>query len=177
MATALPLEIETRRLRLRPWRVDDLDTLARWNADPLVMAHMGRPPMTRSETEAQFERHVRHWEQHGFGIWAAEHKSSAAVVGRIGLSFHTEWPDDPEVGWMIDPDYWGQGFATEGGAATIRYGFEEVGAARVVSICTPENDPSRRVMQKLGLRYLTEKTHAELGVTLWIHAIDRRPSR
>ncbi len=72
---------------------------------------------------------------------------------------------------MIDPDFWGHGLATEGGAASIRYGFDVLGTTRIVSICTPENAPFRRVMEKLGLRYLTERTHRALGVTLWIHAI------
>lgn len=94
-------------------RFGSLDTLARWNADPLVMRHMGRGPMSREESEAALERYVSHWEVHGFGLWAAEEKASGRLVGRIGLSMHGEWPDDPEVGWLLDPDCWGRGLATE----------------------------------------------------------------
>ena len=77
------------------------------------------------------------------------------------------------MGWLLDPAVWGRGLATEGGAAAVRYGFEELDAARLVSICTPENTASRRVMEKLGFRKLTERTHEELGIRLWIHALER----
>jgi RimJ/RimL family protein N-acetyltransferase len=166
-------ELETARLRLRAWRDDDLDALTRLNADPLVMRHMGRGPMTREETEGQLARFQAHWTRHGFGLWAAEDKETGRLAGRIGLSFHSVWPDDPEVGWLLGPAFWGRGLATEGGEASVRYGFERLEARRLVSICTPENAASRRVMEKLGFRFLTERTHDELGIQLWIHARER----
>jgi RimJ/RimL family protein N-acetyltransferase len=167
-----PDELETFRLRLRRWRDGDLDALARWQADPRVMEHMGRGPMSRAEAARSLARMTAHWEAHGFGVWAAEEKETEELVGRIGLAYHSEWPDDPEVGWMLDPTCWGRGLATEGGRAAMAYGFEHLRAPRIVSICTPENTASRRVMARLGLRYLTEKRHAALGVRLWIHARD-----
>ena len=169
----MSIELETERLRLRRLRETDLDPLARWSADPRVMRYMARGVMTRDETEAALGRWIAHWEEHGFGLWGAEEKATGKLIGRIGLSFHSEWPEDPEVGWKLDPAHWGRGFATEGGAASIRYGFETLGAERIVSICDPENAASRRVMERLGLRFLTEKRHRELGIPLWIHAIDR----
>ena len=77
----------------------------------------------------------------------------------------------PRLGWTVDPAYWNRGLATEAAAECIRCGLEHLDVLRIVSICTPENAASRRVMEKLGLTFLTEKTHRELGVTLWIHAI------
>jgi RimJ/RimL family protein N-acetyltransferase len=166
-------ELETERLRLRLWQDDDLDTLARWNADPFVMRHMGRAPMTRSESEAQFARFRGHWDEHGFGVWAAELRATGDLVGRIGLSFHSEWPEDPELGWLVDPDHVGCGLATEGGRASATYAFGTLGVPRLVSICTPENVESRRVMVKLGFRLHDEREHATLGILLWIHSLDR----
>jgi RimJ/RimL family protein N-acetyltransferase len=126
--------------------------------------------MSLEETEAQLVRFRHHWETHGFGVWAVEDKRTGAFLGRIGLSYHAVWPHDPEVGWKLDPDVWGQGLATEGGAEAVRYGFESLGTDRLVSICLPEHDASRRVMAKLGFEYLTERRYEELGVDLWIHA-------
>jgi RimJ/RimL family protein N-acetyltransferase len=165
-------ELETARLRLRGWHDDDVEPLARLNADPIVMRHMGRgDPMSLDETQAQLERFRAHWDEHGLGLWAVEDKGTGAFLGRIGLSYHGVWPADPEVGWFLDPAVWGQGLATEGGAAAVRYGFETLAAERLVSICTPENEASRRVMEKLGFTYLTTRTHEELGLDLWIHAL------
>ena len=165
--------IETERLQLRPWRDGDVDALARLNADSLVMRHMGRASLTREETEAQLERFRAHWARHGFGLWAAEERASGRLVGRIGLSYHAAWPHDPEVGWLLDPAVWGRGLATEGGAAAVRYGFDTLGAELLVSICTPGNAASRRVMEKLGFRLHAERTDPTLGLRLLVHALDR----
>jgi RimJ/RimL family protein N-acetyltransferase len=166
------VELETARLRLRLWRDEDLDTIARWNGDPFVMRHMGRPPMTREESAEALARYRRHWDEHGFGLWAVELRETGELIGRTGLSFHRAWPDDPELGWLIDPAHTGRGLATEGGAASAEYGFGVLGVPRLVSICVEENAESRRVMEKLGFR-LHETVHFDpLGIDLLVHARD-----
>ena len=166
------MELETARLRLRRWRDDDLPTLARWNADPVVMRHMGRGPMTFEESVAALDRYRAHWDEHSIGLWAAELRDTGELVGRIGVAYHRAWPADPEVGWLIDPAHTGRGLATEGGAACVEYGFGVLGAPRLVSICTEENVESRRVMEKLGLRLHEQIPFDELGITLWVHALE-----
>jgi RimJ/RimL family protein N-acetyltransferase len=166
-------ELLTPRLRLRGWRDDDLEPLARLNVDPLAMRHMGRGPLSRDETVEQLKRMHRHWERHGFGVWAAESRETGKLLGRIGLSYHAVWPDDPEVGWFLDPTVWGDGLATEGGLAAARYGFETLSASRLVSICTEENRASRRVMEKLGFTLLTTRLHKPLELELLVHAVER----
>jgi RimJ/RimL family protein N-acetyltransferase len=167
-------ELETPRLRLRLWRDDDLETIARWNADAVVMRHMGRPPMTTKESEEALARYRRHWDEHGFGIWAVELRDTAELVGRIGLSYHRAWPDDPELGWLIDPTHTGRAFATEGGAAAAAYGFDVLGAPRLVSICVDENVESRRVMDKLGFQLHETVFFEPLGIDLLVHARDAK---
>ena len=166
------MELETARLQLRRWRDEDLPTLARWNADPVVMRHMGRGPMTLEESAAALDRYRRHWDEHGFGVCAAELLATGELVGRIGLAYHRAWPGDPEVGWLIDPAHTGCGLATEGGAACVEYGLRVLGAPRLVSICTEENVESRRVMEKLGFRLHEQIQFEELGITLWVHALE-----
>ena len=166
------MELETARLRLRLWRDEDLPTLARWNADAVVMRHMGRGPMTLEESAAALDRYRQHWDEHGFGIWAAELRATGALAGRIGLAYHRAWPDDPELGWLIDPGHVGLGLATEGGAGGVEYGFGVRGAQRLVSICTEENAESRRVMAKLGFKLHRQVPFEQLGITLWVHALE-----
>jgi RimJ/RimL family protein N-acetyltransferase len=113
--------------------------------------HLTGSPMTRAESEAQLARFRRHWAEHGFGIWAAEERETGRFVGRIGLQYHRLWPHDPEVGWALDPAFWGLGYATEGGAAALEHAFDTLGFERVVSIVLPANVRSVRVMQRLGL--------------------------
>jgi RimJ/RimL family protein N-acetyltransferase len=118
------------------------------------------------------ERTLDHYQRHGFGAWLAEDRETGAPVGRVGLSYHRAWPKDPEVGWWIDPERWGEGLATEAGGAAIGYAFETLGVARVVSLTLEQNLASRRVMEKLELRKLTEVSLPELDVVLWVHARD-----
>jgi RimJ/RimL family protein N-acetyltransferase len=148
-------EVETRRLLLRQWRSEDLDPYARICADAEVMQYIGSGvPLTREQSEAQISRFVRHWDEHGFGLWAVEHRTSGAFVGFVGLVHQDEWIEGEhktEVGWRLDPAYWGKGFATEGAVAGVRYGFEELGLERIISIIQLANAASRRVAEKAGL--------------------------
>jgi RimJ/RimL family protein N-acetyltransferase len=167
-------ELETARLRVRRWRHDDLETLVAWNANPELMEHMGKLSFSREETEAAFERFQAHWATHGFGVWAAEDKETGELIGRVGPSYHRSWPHDPEIGWLIDVPWQRKGLATEGGCACVEYAFGELGFDRVVSICTAENTASRRVMDKLGFAPFREVEEEVFGLTLIVHALDRR---
>ena len=166
-------ELETARLRLRRWREDDLETLFRWHNDPQLMKHMHKLTFSREEMREDIVRYESHWAKHGFGIWAAEDKASGALVGRVGLAYHRVWPEDPEVGWLIDTPWQGKGLATEAGAACVDYAFGELGYHRVVSICTAENVPSRRVMERLGFSVWQEIRDPKLDLQLLLHRRDR----
>ena len=162
--------IETERLILRRFVDDDRDTAARWNADPEFTRHLAGV-QTREQSDAGFDRWLAHWEEHGFGLLAVEWRETGALIGRAGPSFHRVWPDDPEVGWALDPAWWGRGIATEAGRAAVDWAFGPLGYARVVSITTEANLASRGVMAKLGFR-LHDRVPSEWG-PLWVHALDR----
>ena len=166
-------KIETRRLRLRQWRDEDLNDYARICADPEVMRYMGGP-RTRERCREQLGWFARHWEEHGFGHWAVEDKISGAFIGRIGLLYHEDWPvgeHKTEIGWLLDRAYWGRGLATEGARANLVYGFERRKLERIISITLPENTASRRVMEKCGL-ILQGEARWKGSDVVW-HAIDR----
>jgi RimJ/RimL family protein N-acetyltransferase len=137
-----------------------------------MMRHLGKPSWTREECVASIERTLAAYHRYGFGVWLAEDRVTGEPVGRVGLSYHRAWPDDPEVGWWIAPERWGEGLATEAGAASIAYGFETLRLPRIVSIAIEENVASRRVMEKLELRKIAEVPFPELELVLWVHARD-----
>ena len=162
--------IDTERLTLRPIAEADRDTVARWNADPVFAEHLGGPH-SRAQSDEIFDRWQRHWDEHGFGSLGIEWAETGELVGRTGVQFHRLWPADPEIGWAIEPRWWGGGIATEAGAACVDWAFGPLGYARVVSIATADNLPSLRVMEKLGFRQ-----HARLASEwgeLLVHARDR----
>ncbi len=162
--------IETERLRLRRFRDDDRDTVARWNADPEFTRHVAGV-QTRAQSDEAFDRWQRHWQERGFGLLAVEWRETGELIGRAGPQHHRMWPDDPEVGWGLDPAWWGRGLATEAGGAAVEWVFGELGFARVVSITTEANRASRRVMEKLGFA-LHAQVPSEWGL-LWVHVRDR----
>lgn len=150
-----PCCLRTPRLRLRPFRQSDCAPFAALNADPRVMEHFPSL-LTRAESDAMVQRIADHFAQHGFGLWAAELRERAEFIGFIGLlrpSFTAHFTPCVEVGWRIGSAHWGQGLASEGAAAALRFGFEKLELDEIVSMTVPANVRSRRVMEKLGMTH------------------------
>jgi len=143
--------IQTERLLLRRWRTSDRAPFARLNADPAVTEHL-LGPMSPDASDAFVDRIEAHWDQRGLGLWAVEVPAVAPFVGYVGL-----WPADivrpgaVEVGWRLVRAHWGHGYATEAARAALRFGFERLGLAEIVSFTVPQNVRSRRVMERIGL--------------------------
>ena len=166
--------VETERLRLLLWSDEYFDDFARICADPEVVRYItGGDPLSRADVEEIAARTKRMWQDHGFGPWAAIEKASGRWVGRIGLTLLHDWPDPHkwEIGFELDPDFWGRGFAAEGAREGVRAGFEEAGLERIISVTVPEHHASRRVMEKCGLTFRGEREWRETRV-VW-YAIDR----
>ena len=142
-------ELETSRLLLRGFRDEDGEAWAEICADEELMRWIGREPMDRGDAWRHMAELSGHWALKGFGQWALEERRSGELVGRAGLYRPPDWPG-LEVGWLVRRDRWGRGYATEAGAAAVRYAFERLGADHVLSLITVENAASRRVAEKLG---------------------------
>jgi RimJ/RimL family protein N-acetyltransferase len=151
-----PEALETERLRLRPATLDDLDAWLAISRDA-ERAWFGKASSTRDDARANLEKHMRHHEEHGFGIWAVELRETGEVIGAAGLTTLEEGPEI-EVGYRFREDCWGNGYATEAALESIRFGFDELGLDRIVAVTRPDNAASRRVMEKCGLAYVGE-TH------------------
>jgi [ribosomal protein S5]-alanine N-acetyltransferase len=153
-------EVETPRLILRPLVLSDAAELHRIYSAPKVLRTM--PAMTFEETEEQIRRIERHWQKDGVSWWAMLDRKTGQLIGRAGINRIHDWPLEPEpmeVGWVLDPRFWGRSLATEAGLAGINYGFHHFDDAHIISITTPDNAASRRVMEKCGL--------TERGETDW----------
>ena len=151
--TAVP-EVRTSRLLLRGWRDADQEPFAAMNADPEVREHFPGGAMTRVESDALIERFLARWNDEGHAPWAVERLGDGTFLGFIGLlSIHFDAPFTPavEVGWRLARSAWGHGYATEGGRAALRWGFETLGLDEIVSFTTPGNTRSRAVMERLGM--------------------------
>jgi len=154
--------IETGRLLLRPFRLDDLDGLAALFSDPDVMRYVGTGlPIRLDETDRALKSIIKHWDQHGFGRWAVLDKTSRQFVGFGGLRWLF---DTPEVVYHFSKPNWGKGLATELARASLRFGFEDRGFHRIVAVAKPENKPSIHVMEKLGMHFEMYTTYYNIDV-------------
>jgi len=169
--------LETERLILRPFRDDDLSDYSTMMDTPELRKSL-RIPNNEGKTEAwtAMAWWRGQWELRGTGHWAVEEKISGSFIGRAGLHNpeREDWPG-VEVGWALHPDWWGLGYATEAGAESVRYGFEELNESRLFSTILTDNFRSQAVAQRLGFELIDTKTLSHYPIEphgIW--ALDRK---
>ncbi len=143
----------TQRLVLRQWRDQDRKPFAQINADPQVMRYFPSP-LDAAASDALLLRNRHNIEVRGWGLWAVERRVDGAFIGFVGLEQPmAALPCAPcaEVGWRLGVAFWGNGYATEAAKASLQYGFGELALDEIVSFTTLANQPSRAVMQRLGM--------------------------
>jgi ribosomal-protein-alanine N-acetyltransferase len=146
--------LTTARLRLRPWREEDLAPFAALNADPQVMEFFPKT-LTRAESDALAGRIRDHFARHGFGLWAVEAPGIADFMGFVGIavpSLEAHFTPCVEIGWRLAREHWGHGYATEAATAALAFGFGDRALEEIVAFTVPANIASRRVMGRLGMK-------------------------
>lgn len=149
-----PDALRTPRLFLRGWRDGDREPFAALNADPLVMRYFPAT-LTRAQSDAFADRNEAHLARYGFGLRAVEIPGVTPFAGYVGLAvpaFEAAFTPCVEIGWRLDRAFWGQGYATEAAHAVVTFAFETLRLRELVSFTVPDNVPSRRVMEKLGMK-------------------------
>jgi ribosomal-protein-alanine N-acetyltransferase len=146
--------LETERLRLRPFSLDDVDAYyERISSDAAVMRYLpGGKPRQRSDSQWVVGYFVRHAELHGFGVWAVEEKASGLFIGHAGLEY-IPGAQEVEIAYTLGRAYWGRGLATEAAKASLRYGFESLNLPEIYGLAFTPNTASQNVMRKLGMVY------------------------
>lgn len=149
MATVL----ETERLLLRPLESTDLPALKVLHAEPSFWWYPLGRGQTEEETEAFLGRVFEDYGSGDLGLEAVVDRRTGELAGWAGLSTPSFLPEilpAVEVGWRLGSMWRGRGYATEAGAAWVRWGFEILELERMVSIYEAANRSSGRVMEKLG---------------------------
>lgn len=168
--------LETPRLLLRRWKSNDLDSFAGVNAQPDVMRYIndGRT-LDRAATGERLTTYQRHWDEHGFGLYAVEVKQTGELAGFTGLAVPAFLPEimpAVEIGWRLGRAYWGQGLATEAAQRVVTYARAELGLRRLVSIHVVGNEASARVMVKLGMTLERETMQPDTGRQVRVYAME-----
>jgi RimJ/RimL family protein N-acetyltransferase len=148
-------EVRTARLLLRQWRDDDYEPWARLNDDAHTMRFYPAV-LDRAASDALADRFAARLAEQGWGLWAVEVLDGDSFIGSVGLNaptFDAHFTPAVEVGWRLLPAYWGEGYATEAARAAVDFGFARLGLDEIVSFTTTANQPSRRVMERLGMTH------------------------
>jgi len=168
---AVPV-IETERLKLRGYSVDDYPAFLAMSRLPEFYRFLTPEPMPPEEVWKTLLRSAGHWALLGFGFWAIEEKATGEYIGNTGFlnlkrDLEPSLGDAPEIGWVIAPSTHGKGYATEAATAVLAWGQQHFGPVRTVCIIDPENEASLRVAAKLGYReYARAPYHGKTLVLL-----------
>ncbi len=168
---------ETERLRLEPWGAPDhTEALVELNADLEVTQYLGGPA-DRATSEETSARLARHWDDHGFGLWAVVEKASGRVAGFDGIChplWHPAYADQVEVGWRLARWAWGKGYATEAARTALDHGWDELGLDEIIAFVDPDNARSLAVARRLGMSEADTTADPNTGRAMLVLAV-RRP--
>ncbi|MEQ8399249.1 GNAT family protein [Thalassobaculum sp.] len=147
--------IDTARLRLRPFRPDDLEALLGIQSREDVTRFLYWGTRTHDDVQAVLSERLRQDALTGEGdklILAVERRDTGAVIGDVNLVWLSRENRQGETGFVLHPDHHGNGFAHEAADVMLRLGFEELGLHRIIGRCDGRNTASTKVMEKLGMR-------------------------
>lgn len=145
--------LETPHLILRGFFPPDFEPLCAILSDLDVLRYMPRTdPYPPQSVQRIIDRQQLHWDTHGFGWYAVEDRQSAELVGWCGLGVLDE-TNETEIKYLLKRSHWGRGLATEAALPCLEGGFTRYGLQAIIGLVHPHNAASRRVLEKLGLRY------------------------
>lgn len=157
--------LETERLLLRGFQLDDFDDHAALWADPEVTRHISGKVSSREESWSRFLRTCGHWSCMGYGYWVLAEKDTGRFAGQVGLgdfkrAIVPSIEGTPEMGWVLATWCHGRGYATEAVHAALDWVEAQFGAdCRTVCLIDPENQASLRVAEKCGYREYARTTY------------------
>jgi RimJ/RimL family protein N-acetyltransferase len=148
------MQLETQRLIMRDYRADEWPTMAAYWADPRYQRYYPEDErqdetvrkLVASFVAAQTAQPRRKWQL------ALVTRDGGRLIGNCGIRVNDPDLREANIGYELDPEFWGQGYASEAARAILRFGFEELGMHRVWAECVADNAGSVRVLEKLGMR-------------------------
>ena len=150
--------IETERLIIKPYCMEDIDDLYKVYSDEKVMAYIPEGVMSYEWVKDLIEWMVEYCYENNtpeniikFGVSVVD-KEKNKVIGWCGLGSLDCKPEDVEIFYGLSSEYWGQGLATEAAKAMIQYGFEVIGLNRITAAVNSDNVASKKVIEKLGMK-------------------------
>lgn len=155
---------ETKRLVFRDWNEQDLNEFRIMNKDTRVMEYF-KKILNKEETDRFYNAIQDEFRNYGYGLYAVETRHNNDFIGFIGFhwaNFNSQFTPCIEIGWRLKYEAWGNGFATEGAKACLKYGFDTLGFNKIYSFTSKINLPSENVMKKVGMVKVMEFEHPNI---------------
>jgi len=145
--------LETKRLILRTWTLDDAPDLFEICGDVEVMRYIGtgKPYETIEQANEFLRWATAYQEENGFCRWAILLKENHEIIGSCGFA-RPHGTEEIELGYLFARSFWGNGFATEAASGCLKYGFERLKFSETIAITDLENLASQRVLEKIGFK-------------------------
>lgn len=165
--------VQTDRLILRHFTIEDLEALVYLLADPRVMRFSASGPLSKLETTKLLQDCIlRQYQEIGFSLYAVIHREDQCFIGGAGLLPQLiDGTQEIRLSYRLNPGYWGQGLATEAAMAVCHFAFEDLGLKELVSVINPLNQPSVNVAKRIGMKFWKETLHEHTPVE--IHTLSR----
>jgi ribosomal-protein-alanine N-acetyltransferase len=150
--------IETERILLRPFCIEDIDRFAEICANPNVMRYIADgKPVSRDVIAEKIPEWIKLYEKQKYGLMALVMKDTEELIGFCGFIHQTVDEDEYiELGYRLDEAYWEKGIATEAAVAARDYAFNVLEIPMLISIINHQNDASKRVAKKVGMRLMKQ---------------------
>jgi len=155
--------IETERLYLREMDIDDESGLSDIFCDPYSMRYYPKP-FDSDQVKNWILRNINSYAKYRHGLWAVVLKDSDLIIGDCGITIQEiDGENLPELGFHINKNYCGYGYATEAARACINYAFDEFGYNVLYSYTKSDNEPSIAVMKKNGMKFVKKFQKTVMG--------------
>ena len=143
--------LETERLILRVWTLDDAPKLFEICGDADVMKYLGTgKPYETIEQANEFLRWATDYQkENNFCRWAVILKKKQEIIGSCGFA-RPHRTTEIELGYLLARKFWGKGLATEAAGACLRYGFENLDFREIIAMTDLENVASQKILEKIG---------------------------
>jgi RimJ/RimL family protein N-acetyltransferase len=146
--------LTTERLVLREFIEEDWSAVLAFQQNPLYLRYYEwteRTPEGAREFVQMFLANQCENPRIKFQL-AATLRATGELIGNCGIRMKSEGAREADIGYELDPRYWGKGYASEAARAIVQFGFSELHLHRVWSCCVADNVGSARVLEKLGMR-------------------------
>ncbi|MBW4675464.1 MAG: GNAT family N-acetyltransferase [Desmonostoc geniculatum HA4340-LM1] len=154
--------LETNRLLIREFLEADWQVVFGYQSDPLYLLYCDCNNRTENDVYEFVQMFINQQKEQPrtkFQL-AVVLKEENLLIGNCGIRVNNPQLREANIGYELNPEYWGQGYATEAAHAILNFGFEELKMHRIWSWCVTENIASVRVLEKIGMRregHLQEK--------------------